>query len=443
MNSDRHVLAELDHYLPQPDPGQRDWNDVLVRAGLAAGSLSSRTRKIAFATALAAALVVALPVSAFVFAGDRFSSWLNGHPGNAVSHQTEIRFRAGIAGWAGYARIEQLRRLVAVQTGSTSFVLYGFRVGDEICLRVTSSGASPSGATGCAPLRELAHPMSAVVPVIVDYRVAVEARNSKRQTVSLSFGLAADGVSAVNFVTATGHSRPAVVASGAFLSANILRSADVTIVRVDALTPHGLEQRALPAVPHGLSPSANHERLLLLAPAKIQHRLSAGIAWFTGHKQDGEPVPSSLLAGLPVHPRFARLLHPDPLSPASVIVSEGTLLGAPVAGNKVCVSLAVADVNGGGCNPGSAIFQDGPIFASQLAVSGSDAYESVFGIVADGVTSLDAYLGSGERIAAPLADNAFVLELARAAFPCRLVARDAAGNVVGITDLNSDALTPK
>jgi hypothetical protein len=64
----------------------------------------------------------------------------------------------------------------------------------------------------------------------------------------------------------------------------------------------------------------------------------------------------------------------------------------------------------------------------------------VSGLASDDVARLELYLATGERVAVPLRDNAFIAEVARTKFPARLVAYHQAGRVIGVENMAHDPL---
>jgi len=61
-----------------------------------------------------------------------------------------------------------------------------------------------------------------------------------------------------------------------------------------------------------------------------------------------------------------------------------------------------------------------------------DQFVSWSGLVSDEVAHLDLYPTGGEPFPLPLADNVFLPDVPKTAFPAKLVAFDAEGRVVGI-----------
>lgn len=72
-----------------------------------------------------------------------------------------------------------------------------------------------------------------------------------------------------------------------------------------------------------------------------------------------------------------------------------------------------------GCMPLSRLFLGAP-FNYGLRSGGSEQYALFDGLASDDVARMEAFLASGERVAVPLQDNVFRLEVARRRFPIRL-----------------------
>jgi hypothetical protein len=90
--------------------------------------------------------------------------------------------------------------------------------------------------------------------------------------------------------------------------------------------------------------------------------------------------------------------------------------------------------------PVGRLFLFGP-FNYGLGGAGADQYVWLDGLASDDVARMELFLASGERVAVPLRDNVFRVEVARLKFPIRLVAYDSDDRVIGIRTETHDPLT--
>jgi len=112
-----------------------------------------------------------------------------------------------------------------------------------------------------------------------------------------------------------------------------------------------------------------------------------------------------------------------------------------VSHDEIC-TYAITPTEGGGmgCMPVDRLFLFGP-FNYGLGGGGANQYVWLDGVASDDVARMELFLASGERIAIPLRDNVFRVEVARIRFPIRLVAYDSEGRVIGIRAETHDPLT--
>jgi hypothetical protein len=73
-----------------------------------------------------------------------------------------------------------------------------------------------------------------------------------------------------------------------------------------------------------------------------------------------------------------------------------------------------------------------------FVANGGDQYATVHGLASDDVARLELYLADGERIAVPLTDDAYLIQVARTKFPIRLVAYDIDERIIAINALGHD-----
>jgi len=455
---DERLRTELDLLVPLPDD-LGEWEDVLRRA-----VSPRRRRRRALVLALTVAAVVGLAVSPVGGAiarqvGD-FSAWLTGDPGEPASAEDQRAFEESNArSWAGFPEGTKLRRLISTEAAGGSFELFGFRTGDSLCLRLTVEGLKPGApATSCAPLRELRAADSPAVVVLVDYGVGRQNVQPNEDgyvppQASASFGVVADGVVAVELETGEGPA-PALVANNAFLAVTpnpplrlrsqslVAQSADGERTEVPiAESPFG---NSFPAANPGEAPG----------PTEIDRRVDRGtIGWLFRREPRGQSLAEAGFDrwGFPFtrggDVLFARVVKPDPVGHARVALGLVDVQRDPAwmlprpTGEQFCSILsALPDVTLGSCGPVGSLFAHKPVTFSVSGSLGGSQYQVLHGLASDDVARLEVYLATGERLAVPLTDNVFAMEIARTKFPIRLVGYDADGRVVAIWTA-SDPLT--
>jgi hypothetical protein len=119
-------------------------------------------------------------------------------------------------------------------------------------------------------------------------------------------------------------------------------------------------------------------------------------------------------------------------------VSPSGSLRNPQAG--LCITTVDRGSMGGGCSPLARLFDKSPLSVG-MSGSGPSQYTLVTGVADDDVARIAAYLGDGAVSPVALRDNAFIVRVARGAFPLRIVAYDADGKVIAVNDFASDGMT--
>jgi hypothetical protein len=129
---------------------------------------------------------------------------------------------------------------------------------------------------------------------------------------------------------------------------------------------------------------------------------------------------------------FGRVLTPDADRPRGIVVTLNSHRpGGPVAG--ICKSLVTrGGLAGSGCSPYPGVFRRTPI-SSGISFHGPGTFVTFDGIVSDDVVRVEALLGDGQRTDVAIRDNVFLVDVARASLPARLVAYDDSGRVIGVT----------
>lgn len=459
-------VSEALELLVEPFDGEPEaWADVLRRASapdIGPRSTFPQRRHVA-AVALAALVVAALavsPVGAAIARGvSDFSAWLTGSPGEPASESEQRAFEAeNERSWDGFPDGTQLRRVVTTEAAGATFELFGFRTNDSLCLRLTVDGFPNDGpTTGCAPLNELRRAEAPALAVRLDTSFGIRDVPPTEEgyvpaRASASFGIVADGVEAVELQTSEG-SAEAIVENNAFLAVTAdpplgLRSQELTAID---------EQGERVAVELAEAPFGNYgpraKPGIAPGPTKIERRVEGGrIGWLVEHEPRGQSLEEAGIDDRQVpipgrgEVRFARVIQPDPDGIRRVVVAlvyvspnqDPAWVGTQ--GEQLCYSVIYKGGGGGGCSPVGRFFEGRPFSLGVSAEHGGDQYVVLHGLASDDVERMELYLRDGERVDVPLADNAYLVEVARTKFPIRLVAYDDPGRVIGIETYGHDPL---
>jgi hypothetical protein len=466
------IRGEIEPLLPLPRLAAPSWDDVLSRAR---GRRRPRWVSLgAAAAALATAAIVAAttPVGpALAGVLDDFSAWLTGNPGTPATQSEQEAFeQANARTWLGFAPGTKLRRLVTTTRSGTEFTLFGFRSGDDLCLKLVATGAASGNATHCAPEHDLQTALQPAIVVASDEGLGGRAGPAGPDgytpvAYQATFGIASDGVSRVT-VGADDGTSDAVVGGNAFLYVADHPKAGTRVRSVKAVAGNG-DQLALDfqSAPFGNFDLPAAPKGTFHGPAAVQRTVAGGtIGWLVRGEQRGEAVPADFAARLapsierltdmhramgfknawppqPVHVILERAIRPDSNDVVRMIVigvSSGNSMGDANAG--VCIDVAERDAVSGGCSPLAKLFGRSPLSIG-MGGNGSSQYSLVSGAASDDVARITAYLGSGDVVPVALRDNVFLVRVARGAFPLRIVAYDADGKVISVNDFASDGMT--
>lgn len=456
------VARMLDRYTWPPEAAP-DWTDVLVRASVVAPQRPKR--RIALAATVLAALVtltLATPLGGAIRRGvGDFSSWLRGTPGEPVSADEQRAFEeAEKRSWTHFGETPQLRQLATVEHDGIDYRLLGFRRGNALCIRLLASGAASGSTTECAPVADLAADEAPVRVLLADWGVG---KGTKTRTIGfdtvtarraqVTAGIAADGVAAVELIDGTGTNR-APAENNAFLYVAEQPDVGQRVTHVRAqLTGGEVVSVPFTPAPFGMSGGFQVGAGEPGGPAKVERRLDGGrIGWLDRREARGESI-DVLPPRVVRHPgrgenEFARVLTPDAQSAKRLLVAiTKQRLQAPSplppvraagGGNAVCYFLVVGGSSGGGCSPLAKLFPDAP-FTFGYSVMGAGAQYGTFsGLASDDVARLELFTSTGNKIDVPLRDNAFIVDVALARMPAKLVAYDAEGLVIGIRETPRD-----
>jgi hypothetical protein len=415
-----------------------DWADVLRRAGETAPPARARRllrprRALVLAFAVVAlALAVGVTLAATV---GGFSHWLTGSPGRPASPAEQATFGAANSrSYAGFPPGTKLRRLIETRVGGAVYRLYGFRSGDQLCLRLIAQGIGGGPAMSCVPRIALEHAHAPAQVAQVDWSFGTGKLPPGKRLVapmaSASFGFAADSVSRIELDSGGNHQR-AIVANNAFLA---IRQHPPLGSRVRHVFAFDTQGHRLPvpvaAAPFGFAPLHRlNPNQPAPGPTKVEHVLTRWtIRWLNRHEPRGlslaaAHIPATSIVGYHLsRERFARVIQPDPLSNVRIVILQ---VGKR---HNLCVDTVVGDSGGGGCS----VLSHGPLDAGLSQAFGGDQFSLLSGLASDQIARLVLFLSDGERWPVPLKNNAFAIQVPRAQYPVNLVAYDAQDRVVAV-----------
>jgi hypothetical protein len=395
------IARELGRLVPEPAEHRADWGDVARRAGM----LPSRRRRLVLTFAILAAVFVTAAAVATTLGG--FDTWLSGTPGKPASQEAQQRFEAANGrSWTAFPKSTKLRELIRTKAGGASYVLYGFRSGNSLCLQLAAEEFAWQP-KACAPAAFVAGISAPVVVAVGDY---VFYDRGAQPAAQVSFGIVADGISRVD-VEAVDSSHRARVGGNAYLYVQAVPNSPNRVLHVSALADG--RRTSVPVRSFGaplLSPATAS------GPTKLEARIAnPRIGWYDRGERRGIDVDDvNLTAREQAWFRGARVVKPDPLSDFVVGIS----------GHGCIVTTQTKN-----CGPG--FFWQGPLRVGMNSGFGQE-FMTVFGAAADGVARVTIFLADGERLRAPLRDNFFAAVVPTAGYPLRVVGYDTRGRVVAI-----------
>lgn len=421
------LARELDALVPAFDDSDADWHDALQRSG---------RRK--WPVALAAAALVAGVLAAASFgtalggnALDRLSAWVSGAPGEPPPERERRALEAANARSAAPIPTDTELGLLGRKTiNGIAFELLGFRDRKSLCLRLRSSSGEQSGIrkapASCVSeelLVDLGKPL-AVVAAADPFP-----RRAKRGLQAL-YGLAADNVANVELATEGGVRRVAA-ANNAFLYLYEGESPRLTDDRLDYRSDVPLRASALDAAGRTLgsvkimslkrgypgAPLADR----FPGPTVVERPVEPGnVGWLDRQEDRGEPFEWRLAQNF-------RILRPNPAMSLRVAVGLGSMDFVGGADRSYCMA-AIWPLQprptGMACSP-----VDGRTSYRAAVSSVFDAQFPVhFGLVPDGIASLELVLANARRIEVPVTHNVFAFQTASPE-PAKIVGYDASGRV--------------
>jgi hypothetical protein len=440
------VARALDSLVPPFDRRDANWHDAVRRSG-------ARRRPVRLVVAIAAALALATalastpPGQALVTgAFDHLSAWIDDVPGVPASKEEQAK--VGEANARSAAPIPdgtELGLLVSKEVDGVRYDLLGFRDRGSLCLRLRSSVGVGQGLVR-------AEADCVVEQLLIDRAKPVTVFSAadpvpRAHTVVL-YGLASDNASVVELRDERSVRR-VPVESNAFLHVYAGEGPrqgrqDRFEYRADvpfSATALGADGRALGSVtimslkrgyPAGPAVHA------LPGPIGIERDLgSPGVGWLDRGEARGNAFDWRLPNGEPesAFPQM-RSIHPNPATSLRVLVSRASF---GLSGRKeptYCLT------NVWPLSPRPSGFMCGPtarLGAVMPAIAAAIPFDAQFpvhyGLVADGVESLELYLSNGAREEVPIVDNVFAVQVP-SADPAKLVAYDEEHHVVAINVLS-------
>ena len=369
------------------------------------------------------------------------SSWISSAPGGPAPGEEQRLLREENARAAAPVPDDtELGLLTSKALDGVRFDLLGFRDRKSLCLRLRSSagqGEPIIKASADCVSEQLLVDLSKPLAVIA----AADPFPRSRSGLQALYGLAADGVSAVE-LRSEGGSHRVPVTNNAFLylyrgeGPRLLHNRleyksdvpfravalDANDNAVGAVTIMSLK-RGYPAAP---SPSE------LPGPATGERESAPlRVAWLDRGENRGEPYEWPTGGEVPEGLPHMRMFQPSPITSMRVLVSGPRNLGLPnetgyCLTNVWPLSLRPIGFMCGSTRPSGAI-----LLARATAVPFDAQFPIYYGLVADDVASLELFLSNGARESIPIVDNVFALQAA-AADPAKLVAYDRDHRVLGV-----------
>jgi hypothetical protein len=373
------VNEPLEQIVP-PIERTPNWDDVIQRATF------GRRRRVIAVCVIALFFVGASAAVAAALGG--FDAWLRGTPGKPAPAAEQRAFSAAHRSWLGFPETTKLRELIRTRAGGQTYVLYGFRSGESLCLQLDAVELKRTTGPACAPASTVTHVSAPIV--VVEAQTGFVDRAS-RPVSAAGFGIAADDVAAVTART-TESTYPAQVVGNAFLW---VESEPTTGERLLGLTARLRDGRRVSIVPRSWS--------RLEAPLVALPRAHG---------------PTRIQARIP-HPHLSHdgPTKPDPLS--NLAIESGFAGIQLIVDGKLTASSSLR------------FFERGPM-DFMVSGMGSDQFKTVAGVAADGVARISVFLADGERQDAALRNNAFSAVVPAVYGPMRVVAYDRVGRVVGV-----------
>jgi hypothetical protein len=409
---DLPVRRALDALAPEPRR-EPDWQDVLRRA-------QPRLLQRPVVLALAATLLLLGTAAGVTAALGGFDAWLSGKPGKTAPAAEQQRFEAANGRtWAAFPKGTELRELIRTTAGGKTYVLFGFRSGHTLCLKLRAVTLGHSTEPACTPESTLAHSTSPIVVVNSDFGFA---DRHAHESAEFSFGIAADGVSRVDVLAVDGRHQ-ASVGGNAYLFVENEPNTGNRVLSISAVGPNAKKTAVSLGTTYGDFGVLSRSTRQPPGPAHVETRIAhPAIGWLLRGEKRGfssDRLDVSAFTRSNIIVSDARFVKPDPLS--DIVVG---LQGA------YCLLVVQGPSIGQSCSDREDFLSRGAVNVIMSGGGGVQA-STLVGAAADGVARLTLFDANGLRIRVPLKDNLFGLRVASSQFSVRLVAYDTRGRVVG------------
>ena len=129
------------------------------------------------------------------------------------------------------------------------------------------------------------------------------------------------------------------------------------------------------------------------------------------------------------------MITPDPSSSKRIVISAGKTRHFPLRPTNAPWLRYFLVGRGGTSGSGMPLddmFPRSSFTFTYGTVGGGDQFATFAGLASDDVARMEIFTATGDRIPVPLRDNAYLIEVALARFPAKVVAYDAEGRVIGI-----------
>jgi hypothetical protein len=403
------VFDQLDAFTPEL-PGAPDWGDVVRRA--------KRARARGFMVVAAATLILFGSAAGVTAALGGFDRWLAGEPGKPAPSAEQKAFEAANGrSWASFPKNTHLRELIRTEVDGRTYVLFGFRSGETLCLKLKAVSLGHSTPPSCTPASTVAH---ATAPIVAVNSESGFADRHARPSAQFSFGIAADGVRLVD-IQATDGSHRATLGGNAYLFVENEPNTGNRILAVSAVAQSGRRSTIRFETTYGFWQPGGAVRRPR-GPTHVQAKIADPvIGWYARGEHRGRSG-RQLKTTLGISPSGS-YVKPDPLSDI-VVGLDGNM----------CLVL-IADGVGDSCSSDRAsFFALGPLTVMTSGGGGAQTMV-VAGAAADGVKKLTTFGSDGQNLLVPLQSNLFAARVDLSQFPIRLVGYDARGRIVAIRTL--------
>jgi hypothetical protein len=395
------------------------WDDVVDRAETRP-SFPWRAAALAVAVVATSAVVAgALAQGFFSDSFDRLSSWAGEQPGAPDPGQQAAFDRENALAYARFPSGTRIGRLLHTRVGDRPYTLFGFRAGQQLCLRLVPVPFPRNPAIpDCVPRSELARLGEPIAPI----GGHVRSRLADGSGLTMLYGLVSDSVESVEVLE---DGRPlgfAKVGNNAFLYA--VRDEPGSAVRGPALRLRARDGAGnIRDVPFATGPLIRRvDTATLPGPDRVERRLSSGvIGWLERNEPRGEPYDWAT-DGFPGIV-WSRYIQPDPASAFRTAIARG---------NGYCLAWLwplVADSFNSFCSSRDVV-ASGLMYLGAWQTSGAQ-FPLWIGLASDEIARIELFRPDGTSDKVALRDNVLTFQTWTRE-KVKLVAYDHEGRVVTV-----------